>query len=129
MDRVEGHRTDLIFFICFLLITSFGLLFRNVLNYSNEFRFIADSLGNIGGVIVASFLFFWWANESRLKGREFIILCVGIGLIIYEFLQILIPWQTFDIKDIWGTFIGVIITSLLNILIFVLRKINRELKQ
>jgi hypothetical protein len=128
MDLSGRHKTDIIIFLCFLLITSFGLLFRKMFIYSNEIRVLVDSLGNIGGVIVASFLFFYLANESKFRERELIILYVGFGLVIYEFLQILIPWQTFDLKDIWGTLFGVIIASVINILTFIFRNLHREYK-
>jgi len=122
MNVRDRHRIDLSIFFVFFIITSIGLLFRNLIHYYDKVQFIEDSLGNIGGVIVSSFLFFWWVKESSFKKREIIIFSVGLGLIIYEVLQVLIPWQTFDMNDILGTLIGIIIASIINISTVVLRK-------
>lgn len=122
MNVRNRHRIDIFIFLGFLIITSIGLLFRNLLHFSDNVRFIGDSLGNIGGVIVGSFFFFWCVKESSFKKREIIIFSVGLGLIIYEFLQILIPWQTFDVNDVFGSLIGVVIASIINILIVVFGK-------
>jgi hypothetical protein len=120
------NRIDLVIFIFFFIITSIGLLFRNFLNYNDVVQFAVDCLGNIGGVIVGSYLFIWWSKEFGLKNREIIILSVGLGLVIYEFLQKIIPWQTFDIKDIFGTLIGVLIATLINILIVISKSIKKK---
>lgn len=124
MIERDRHRLDLLIFLGVFIITSIGLLFRNLQIDNLIMRFIIDSLGNIGGVIVCSFLFIWWVKESNFKKREIIVLSVGLGLIIYEFLQIVIPWQTFDVKDIFGTLIGVIIASIINLLIIILRNLK-----
>ncbi|TAL71186.1 MAG: hypothetical protein EPN88_05915 [Bacteroidetes bacterium] len=124
MNKGDRKLIDLLISLIFFVITSIGLLLRSLQFDSNLLRFIVNSLGNIGGVIVCSFLFIWWVKESSLKKRELVIFSVGVGLIIYEFLQIVIPWQTFDVKDIIGTLIGVIIASIMNLLIVVLRSIK-----
>jgi hypothetical protein len=120
------NRIDLVIFIFFFIITSIGLLFSNFINYNDVVQFAVDCLGNIGGVIVGSYLFIWWSKEFGLKNREIIILSVGLGLVIYEFLQKIIPWQTFDIKDIFGTLIGVLIATLINILIVISKSIKKK---
>jgi len=119
MNVNDMHRRDLFIFIISLIITSLGLVFRNFLHYNDIVWFVSDTLGNIGGVIVGSYLFFWWAKESNFKRRMVIIFSVGFGLVVYEFLQIFLPWQTFDVKDILGTFIGVLIASIINILVMI----------
>ena len=128
MEILDRHRSDLVIFLAFLIITTIGLYCRNLLNNNEKIRFIGDTIGNIGGVIVASFLFFWLAKESVFKKRVIIIFSVGLGFIIYEFLQVIIPWQTFDINDIYGTLIGVLIASIINILTIVSRNNNRTIK-
>lgn len=128
MEIVDRHKRDLVIFLFFLIITTIGLFCRNLLNNNEGVRFIGDTIGNIGGVIVASFLFFWLAKESVFNKREIIIFSVGLGFIIYEFLQVIIPWQTFDVNDIFGTFIGVLIASIINILTIICRNKNRTIK-
>jgi membrane protease YdiL (CAAX protease family) len=119
MIKKDRHLIDFLVFIFFLIITSIGLLSRRYFLQDNLSQFIADCLGNIGGVIVGSFLFIWWVKETRFRKREMIVFSVSIGLVLYEFLQIFIPWQTFDLKDIFGTFIGFTIASLINILVMI----------
>jgi glycopeptide antibiotics resistance protein len=111
------NQVDLYIFIFFFVLTSFPTIFRVFFNSSQLLHFIKDSLGNLGGVIVGSFLFFYLAKEASLRKRQIIILSVGLGFSIYEVLQILIPWQTFDINDIIGTFAGIILASGTNLII------------
>jgi membrane associated rhomboid family serine protease len=82
------HLLDLLIFLMFLVITTGGLLLRSFLNFNGNSHVILNSLGNIGGVIVGSFLFIWWRKESSFKEREIIIFSVGVGLTIYEFIQV-----------------------------------------
>lgn len=126
MEGKNFHRNDFLIFLFFFIVTSIGLLLRNLQNLNEILLLIGGSLGNIGGVVVGSFLFFWWSKESIFKKREIIIFSVGIGFVIYEFLQILIPWQTFDINDIYGTFIGVVLATLINLLIFLIIRLRIE---
>ena len=119
MNSGKMPQIDLFVWIIFLIITTFGIIFRFYLHFNNILQFIGNSLGNIGGVIVISYLFFWWIKEGGFWERKKIILYVGVGLIVYEFIQVFIPWQTFDIQDILGTFIGVLIASFLDALIFI----------
>lgn len=129
MYKKDRHIKDFLVFLVFLIITSIGLLFRRSFNQDNLIQFIGDCFGNIGGVIVGSYLFIWWAKETRFRKREIIIFSVSIGLVVYEFLQILIPWQTFDIKDIFGTLIGFTIASLINILVMIPELLQKREKE
>lgn len=124
MNIKDRNRTDLFVSLIFLIITIIGLFLRHLQWDNNVLQFIIDSQGNIGGVIVCSFLFIWWANESSLKKREIIVFSVGFGLIIYEFIQFIIPWQTFDVKDICGTLIGVIIATIINLFILFMKNLK-----
>ena len=58
MDVNKNKKIDFTIFLCFLILTSIGLLTRNFLQLNNFGQFLGDTLGNIGGVIVGSFLFF-----------------------------------------------------------------------
>lgn len=124
MNVKNRNRIDLFISLIFLIITTIGLFLRHLQPENNVLRFIIESQGNIGGVIVGSFLFIWWVNESSLKKREIIVFSVGFGLIIYEFIQLIIPWQTFDIIDIYGTLLGVAIATILNLFILFLKNVN-----
>jgi len=126
MNVKDKQRIDFFIFMTSFIITSLGLVIRNLLHYNNIIRFIGNSFGNIGGVIVVSYLFFWLVKESNFKKREIIIFSVGLGLVIYEFSQIFIPWQTFDKNDIWGTFIGVILSSIINILCLIPKTFKKQ---
>jgi hypothetical protein len=119
---------DFIFFLGFLSITLLFSVFSGHNPQNNSIKFLIDSLGNTGGVIVASFFFNCFAKRTMFKDRIVIALTAGVGLIIYEFLQKWIPWQTFDKNDILGSLIGIIIAILLNGLVtFFLGFKNREI--
>lgn len=99
----------------FILITLFS---NNVLIYYTDgfndfFVKIINSSSNIGGVIVASFLFYLFIKTN--KSFYGISIFVTIGFIGYELLQIIMPWQTFDIIDIIGSIIGCIVACLLHL--------------
>jgi hypothetical protein len=118
MNNRYSRKADFFIFLFFFIVTSIGLLFKSLITTNDIIlQFIKDSWGNIGGVVVGSFFYFWWVKESKFIKREIIIFSVSIGLIIYEFLQVLIPWQTFDIIDIFGTIIGGLVASIANLLI------------
>lgn len=121
MNFKDHNRIDLLISLIFFIITSLGLLIRKLHFTDKLLKLTVDSQSNICGVIVCSFLFIWWSRKSSLSDREKIVISVGIGLIIYEFIQILIPWQTFDINDILATLIGVIVASLINLLLYLLK--------
>jgi hypothetical protein len=97
------------------ILTVTGIFFPNPVN--GIFQFILDTKGNIGGAIVASFFVNSFYSNNSLRNRIIIASSTGFGLIIYEFLQLFIAWQTFDLKDIIGTIIGTIISVTINIII------------
>ena len=119
MDSRRIPQIDLFICVTFLIITTIGIIFRFLFQFNTILQYIGNSLGNIGGVIVISYLFFWWIKEVRFWERKRIILYVGAGLIVYEFIQVFIPWQTFDVQDLIGTLIGSVIAFLLDGLIFI----------
>ena len=131
MDSLNIKRIDLNFFIGFLLLTLImGLFISSSHPQYTLMRFISESFGNIGGVIVASFFFNCFLDKVSFLNRIIIAVTTGLGLIIYEFLQKWIPWQTFDVYDILGTLVGIIITIFLNglVLIFLMFKKNGNSK-
>ena len=120
MRSIVYKNIDFILFIVFITITSFGILLLRSLDLrGNTIQFIRDSSGNIGGEITCTFLFIWYnkyfkAKTDSLHSRLIVTLCVFIGMIIYEIVQIFLPWTTFDIKDLWGSLIGAIIAIIIN---------------
>ena len=113
MKTINFHKTILI------IVTIITLVANNVLiNYLGEFPNIVskiiNSSGNIGGVIIASLLFYLVVKTNY----SFYLLStfVAIGFVCYEFLQIVIPWQTFDILDIIGSIVGLILACLLHLI-------------
>lgn len=73
-------------------------------NGINDFG-IADSMGNLGGIVVQIFFSLAILNSQRKKTFNVIEFLV-VGYILYEFAQPYLPKGVFDWKDIYGTIIG-----------------------
>jgi len=69
---------------------------------------IADSIGNLGGIVVQIFFMLAILNSPTKKVFN-VIGFITIGYIVYEILQPYLPKGVFDWKDIYGTFIGGVI--------------------
>jgi len=132
LDKENVRRLDtfrIIYFVMFLL--SFGLteigrfVYRPFIyeNNINDFG-IADSMGNLGGIIVQLFFGLTVFNSTKKKGFRLIFFFI-IGYILYETAQLFLPKGVFDWKDIYGTFIGGIIGLLLFLLIHKFIKKNK----
>jgi hypothetical protein len=76
-------------------------------NRINDFG-IADSIGNLGGIIVQIFFGITILNPPGSKGIRLIIF-FSLGYIIYEIVQPYLPKGVFDWRDIYGTIIGGVI--------------------
>jgi glycopeptide antibiotics resistance protein len=85
---------------------------------------LADSIGNLGGIIVQIFLGLVLMNSNLKQGGKLIGFFV-IGYIVYEILQPVLPKGTFDWKDIYGTVIGGILAAIVFFLIQKNLKNNR----
>jgi hypothetical protein len=79
---------------------------------------LADSIGNLGGIIVQIFLGLALMNSNLKQGGKLIGFFM-IGYIVYEILQPVLPKGTFDWKDIYGTIIGSILAA---VVFFLIRK-------
>lgn len=77
---------------------------------------IADSMGNLGGIIVQTFASLAILNSQRTKAFNVIGFLVA-GYILYEIVQPYLPRGVFDWKDIYGTIIGGIVSALLVLLL------------
>jgi glycopeptide antibiotics resistance protein len=114
------------YFILFLI--SYGLteigreLYRPIIyaNHINDFG-IADSIGNAGGIIAQIFFGFLIINPSKRIGIRLIVL-FSVGYILYEIAQLFLPGGVFDLKDIYGTLLGGILSAVVFLLLLVTRK-------
>ena len=129
---IESFRTIDTRRILYLLLCVFAFVFTEVgrfiyrpyiyANEINDFG-IADSIGNLGGIMVQIFLGMTLLNPSLKKGLRLVLLFT-IGYFIYEFAQPYFPKGVFDWKDVYGTIIGGGIATIL--LIFLHRKLQNN---
>ena len=109
---------DFILFITFFILTSLGVALLRFLPIQNTIIvFVGDTLGNMVGVLVASSLFIWYKGYYTIKPRIRVIFSVFVGFEVYELIQILLPWATFDVHDMIGTLLGTLIAIVINVLI------------
>jgi hypothetical protein len=89
------------------LATEFGrFVYRPWVRRSGVDDFgLADSVGNLGGIVVQIFLTLAVLNPSR-KLSFAIAPLLAAGYILYEFLQSVLPKGVFDWKDVIGTLLG-----------------------
>jgi len=133
-DRIKTFdKLRMIYFICFILmfaLTEAGRYIYRPWIYENNFNDfgIADSMGNLGGIVVQIFFGLAILNPMIKKGLRLIAFFV-VGYIAYEFAQPYLPKGTFDWKDVYGTLFGGIFALLLFLLIHLFHRINnRQLK-
>ena len=91
----------------------------------NDFG-IADSMGNLGGIVVQVFASLAILNSHRTKAFNVIGFLVT-GYVLYEIVQPYLPKGVFDWKDIYGTIIGGIVSALLVLLLRLVVPRNRVL--
>ncbi len=125
IKRIDTIR--IIYFITFLLffaITEFGrFVYRPFIYENNIYDFgLADSIGNLGGIIVQSFFGLTIINSTKEKGLRLIIF-FAVGYVLYEIAQPYLPKGVFDWKDIYGTLLG----GITGLLIFL--SIHKVIKQ
>ena len=73
-------------------------------NHLNDFG-IADSIGNLGGIITQIFFGLTFFNPTKKKGIRLIVF-FSSGYIVYEIAQLILPRGVFDWLDIYGTLFG-----------------------
>ena len=73
---------------------------------------LADSIGNLGGIIVQIFFMLAVFNSQDRKAFN-VILFLVVGYILYEFLQPYLPKGVFDWKDVYGTLAGGMIAAVI----------------
>ncbi len=87
---------------------------------------IADSIGNLGGIVVQVFASLALLNSQKSKVFNVIGFLVA-GYILYEIVQPYLPRGVFDWKDIYGTLIGGVVSVLLVVLLRLVIRRNRVL--
>jgi len=108
IKKIDLYR--IIYFIVAMMaffVTEIGRYIYRPFIYKNGINDygIADSIGNLGGIIVQIFLMLAILNSQNKKALN-VIGFVTIGYVIYEILQPYLPKGVFDLKDIYGSFIG-----------------------
>lgn len=119
----------IIYFVTFLIsfgLTEIGRFIYRPFIYENNIKDfgIADSMGNLGGIIVQLFFGLTIFNSTRIKGVRLIVFFV-LGYILYEIAQPVLPKGVFDWKDIYGTIIGGLLGLLLFLLLHKVIKTNK----
>ena len=115
-------------FVFSFIMTETGRYYYRPYIYENNINDlgIADSIGNLGGIVVQIFFGLLLLNSSKKKGFRVIAFFV-VGYIFYEIVQPILPRGVFDWLDIYGTVLGGIVGLLLYLLIHVLTKRNKVL--
>jgi len=111
----------IIYFITFLssfVLTEFGREIYRPFIYNNNINDlgIADSIGNLSGIIAQIFFMLAILNSTKKKGVRLIVFIV-FGYVLYEIVQPILPRGTFDWLDIYGTIIGGLISLIIFLLI------------
>jgi len=78
---------------------------------------LADSIGNLGGIVVQIFLTLAVMNPTRKQSYR-LAAFLSVGYIVYEFVQPILPRGTFDWKDVIGTLMGFCISTLILLVIW-----------
>ncbi len=88
-------------------VTEFGrFVYRPYVRRNDISDFgLADSIGNLGGIVVQIFITIAAMNSTKMQSFRVAPL-LAAGYIIYEFLQPALPKGVFDWKDAYGTLIG-----------------------
>jgi hypothetical protein len=85
---------------------------------------IADSMGNLGGIVVQIFFSLAILNSQKKKAFNVIGFLVA-GYILYEIVQPYLPKGVFDWKDIIGTIVGGFVSVLVLLLLRLIVRNNR----
>ena len=129
VKRIDTRRgIYLILSILSFIVTEFGRHVYRPIIYQNEINDfgLADSIGNMGGIVVQVFFSLFLLNSDTKQGTRVIVFLVT-GYIVYEILQPVLPKGTFDWKDVIGTFFGGILSAIIFFLIQKYHKNNRTI--
>lgn len=111
--------------VAFFLTEAGRFIYRPYIyrNGINDFG-IADSMGNLGGIVVQIFFSLAILNSPKRKAFNVIGFLVA-GYILYEIVQPYLPKGVFDWKDIYGTVIGGFVSVIFLLLLRLIVRNNR----
>jgi hypothetical protein len=111
--------------VAFFLTEAGRFIYRPYIyrNGINDFG-IADSMGNLGGIVVQIFFSLAILNSQKRKAFNVIGFLVA-GYILYEIVQPYLPKGVFDWKDIYGTVIGGFVSVIFLLLLRLIVRNNR----
>jgi len=78
---------------------------------------LAGSIGNLGGIVVQIFLMMAVMNPTRKQSFR-LAAFLSVGYIVYEFVQPILPRGTFDWNDVFATFVGFCVSSLILLIVW-----------
>ncbi len=112
--------------VFWFLITESGRYIYRPFIYANNINDygLADSIGNLGGIIVQIYFMLTIFNSPSQKVFRVIVFLV-IGYIFYEIVQPYLPYGVFDWKDIYATIVGGMIASIFYVLLTKIIKKNK----
>jgi hypothetical protein len=104
----------LIIAVCAFWLTELGrFVYRPYVRINGIQDFgLADSVGNLGGIIVQIFFVCAVINPKKIHSYRWAVF-LSIGYVVYEIVQPYLPRGVFDWKDIFGTLIGFVISLIL----------------
>lgn len=111
--------------VAFFLTEAGRFIYRPYIyrNGINDFG-IADSMGNLGGIVVQVFFSLAILNSQKKKAYNVVGFLVA-GYILYEIAQPYLPKGVFDWNDIYGTIIGGFVSVMFLLLLRLIVKRNR----
>ena len=121
LRTIDARRVSyLVTMVLSFFMTEIGRHFYRPIIYQNEINDfgLADSIGNVGGIVVQVFFGLVLMNSNLIQGFKLIGFFV-MGYIFYEILQPILPKGTFDWKDVYGTILG---GAFAGIVFFVIQK-------
>jgi glycopeptide antibiotics resistance protein len=88
-------------------VTEFGrFVYRPYVRRNDISDFgLADSIGNLGGIVVQIFITIAAMNSTKKQSFRIAAL-LAAGYVGYEFLQTVLPKGVFDWKDVYATLLG-----------------------
>jgi hypothetical protein len=116
MDTTSRRWANAILLTAAFLLTEFGRRFYRPYIYSNgiEDLGLADTIGNLGGVVVIVFfdaVIADWTPQQTIRYTWFLIVP---GMLLYEALQGNLLPGTFDWGDVGATLLGAVAATALN---------------
>jgi hypothetical protein len=90
-------------------------------NYFNN-KHLSDVTANFFGLFPLNFLFLLISKKHGISQIFLMPPAIALGFIIYEFIQLYIPWQTFDKLDIYASLVAMLVCIPINLIILSLSR-------